>query len=391
MFYLFALLACLIPFHNGNSEIQVPSSLLSVEEPKLVFELNDLGNGYASPTVTKDNLFFTGEIDSIGYLYSFDLKGKLKWKTTYGNEWATQYPGSRSAPTLVGDLIYTCSGRGDITCFDAENGVKKWSLNMIKDFEGVEISFGHSMPLVIEGDLLFCSPSGEKNNIIALDRFTGKMVWSTPANRETAGYGSPIVLNMQNQKILITSSEFSILGLNAATGEKLWDYELSFKGDQPCNQSLYDGKYLYWIAGPGNGAVAAQLSPDGSKINVIWKNKEFDTFFGGFVQIGDYLYGSSDSRREFVSVDSKSGAILDSLSFGIGSTILAEDMLILYNQQGKIGLVRPNKEKLELLSSFRITKGTGEHFSHPVYSNGCLFIRRGNTLQTYNISKNEQN
>jgi outer membrane protein assembly factor BamB len=391
MISLFSLFMCISSYFLVSSDTSGILDQWPENGPKLIFEINNLGNGYASPTVTDENLYVTGEIDSIGYLFSYDLKGNLKWKTSYGNEWATQYPGSRSAPTLVGDLIYTCSGKGDITCFDAKNGAMKWSLNMIRDLEGVEISFGHSMPLLIEGDILFCSPSGEKNNIVALNRYTGKLIWSTAANSETAGYGSPLVISMQNRKILINSSEFSILGLDAATGEKLWSYELSFKGNQPCNKPLYDGKYLYWIAGSGNGAVAAQLSPDGGKINIVWKNLEFDTFFGGFVQIGDYLYGSSDSRREYVSVDANSGNFLDSLSFGIGSTILAENMLIFYNQQGKIGLVRPNKEKLELVSYFRITKGTGEHFSHPVYSNGKLFIRRGNTLLAYNIGKNEQN
>ena len=385
-------LASLLLFSTYYSEIaDMERSLHSWPDtgPPLIFEIKGLGNGFSSPTVTTDRIYITGEIDHIGYLYAFNITGKLLWKTSYGEEWTASYPGSRAAPTLANDLLYICSGMGEITCFEVKSGNARWSLNFAKDLGGVNVNYGYAMPLLVDGEKLFCSPGGKEKNIVALNRLTGKLIWSSPAKGETAGYGSPLLIELPLRKILVTSSEFFILGLDAGTGELLWSYELAFKGELPCNAPVFDGKTLYWIAGPGNGAVAAEISSDGNSIKVIWKNIDFDTFFGGFVQIGDYLYGSSDKLRKYVSVDAKTGKILKNLSFGIGSTILADKMLIGYNQQGVVGLIRSDKEKLELVSTFKILNGTNEHFSHPIISDGQLYIRHGDALLGYNIQSNE--
>jgi outer membrane protein assembly factor BamB len=103
--------------------------------PKLLFEIGGLGNGYSSPAVLDNLVLVTGEIDSIGYLFAYDLIGNLKWKTSYGYEWAAQYPGTRSAPTVEGNLVYVLSGIGKLSCFGVDKGDLKWSVDLVKDFE----------------------------------------------------------------------------------------------------------------------------------------------------------------------------------------------------------------------------------------------------------------
>lgn len=386
---LFITLLLLASNHPGCPDTVKLLPVWPESGPPLVFEITGLGNGYSSPAVTADRLFITGEADSTGNLYSFDLKGNLLWKTSYGEEFMASFPGSRAAPTVVGDLLYICSGLGEVFCYEAETGRKRWSIPITKDLDGINPTFGYSIPLIVDQEKLYCSPGGLKNNIAALNRFTGELIWSSAAKGEPAGHGAPLLIELPARKILVTSSEFNILGMDAGTGELLWTYELAFKGELPCNTPVFDGKKLYWIAGPGNGAVAAEISPDGCSVQITWKNIEFDTFFGGFVRIGDYLYGSSNSQRKYISVDTGTGKTRKALTFGIGSVILAGDFLIGYNQKGQVGLIRPDKEKLELVSSFRITQGTSEHFSHPVVAGKRLYIRHGDALLAYNIGSDE--
>ena len=357
--------------------------------PPLVLEIKGLGNGYSSPAIAGGRIFVTGETDSTGYLLAFDLKGAMLWKTSYGKEFTLSFQGSRAAPVAAENLVYICSGTGEILCFETESGRKRWSVNMVKDLGGINPTFGYSIPPAINQDKLFCNPGGPQNNVVALNRFTGELIWSSPAKGETAGYGASLLIELPDRTILITSSEFNILGLDANTGVLLWCYELAFKGEVPCNAPVFDDRNIYWSAGPGNGAVAAELSPEGSKIKVKWKNIEFDTFFGGFVRAGDYLYGSSDGLRKYVSIDTKTGKIRKNLAFGIGSVISAGNQLIGYNQRGQVGLIRPAEEKMELTSTFKVASGTGEHFSHPVISGGRLYIRHGDTLLAYNIGTDE--
>lgn len=357
--------------------------------PPQVLEITGLGNGYSTPLITPDRIFVTGETGKNGFLYAYDLDGNLIWKNQYGEEFTVSFPGSRAAPVLVDSLLYIVSGTAEIFCFEARNGVLKWSVSFTRDLDGINPIFGYSMRLVIDEEKLFCSPSGTKNNVVALNRFTGELIWSSPAKGEPAGYGAPLLIGLPERKILVTASEFNILGLDAATGELLWTHELAFKGDIPCNTPVFDGKNIYWVAGPGNGAAAAGLSPDGRTISVIWKNIEFDTSFGDFVRIGSYLYGSSNTLRKYVSVDCMTGKICKSVPFGTGSVISAGNLLIAYNQRGQAGLIRTGKDKVELVSSFKITGGTKEHFSHPVISGGRLYIRHGDALMAYQISNME--
>jgi len=355
--------------------------------PTPVLMIEGLGNGYSTPAITSDRIFVTGEREGIGYLSAYDFKGNLLWKTTYGKEWADNYPGSRSSPTVRDSLIYTSSGLGDIGCFNIKTGEKQWILNMIQDLHGVNAVFGHSIPVLVEKDRIYCLPGGPDTNIACLNRETGKVIWVSKGNGETPGYASLLIIRHHDRNLLVAFSELTLLGLDTDTGELLWTYELSVKGDAPCNQPIYSKGFLYIVAGNGNGAVKFEISEDGSQIKKIWNNIEFDTYFGGVVMINNFLFGSSDSQRLWWSIDTETGKIADSLPFRTGATISAGEDLILYNQNGKVGLVQLKQGKMILVKYFEITKGTKEHFSHPIIAGGWLYIRHGDVLLAYDYQQ----
>ena len=55
-------------------------------------------------------------------------------------------------------------------------------------------------------------------------------------------------------------------------------------------------------------------------------------------------------------------------------------------KKGNVGLVNPTPDKFDLISSFKITKGAGPYWAHPVISDGKLYIRHGNALMAYDIT-----
>ena len=112
--------------------------------PTLLWESDDIGNGYGSPIITKNNIFIEGEIDTVNYLFALDLKGKIIWKSKIGKEWVINYPGVRTTPTFVNNLIYVSTGWGKVACIDASNGNEKWSVDMMNDFHAKKITFGFS-------------------------------------------------------------------------------------------------------------------------------------------------------------------------------------------------------------------------------------------------------
>ena len=68
-----------------------------------------------------------------------------------------------------------------------------------------------------------------------------------------------------------------------------------------------------------------------------------------------------------------------------GPIISDGEMLYIYEEKtGHVGLVKPNPEKMELISEFKV-EGTGQHWPHPVISDGKLFIRHSEVLMVYDI------
>jgi outer membrane protein assembly factor BamB len=364
--------------------------------PELLWSIPDIGNGFGSPVVTSDRIYITGEKDTTGYLFAFDLQGKLLWKSDYGKEWVKTYPGSRSSPTVVGNLIYVTSGLGNLTCFYTNNGKKIWAVDLIKDLHGQFTMHGHSESPVVDDDRVFLVSGGKDTNIVAFNRFTGKIIWICKGREERPAYNSPLLIKLPERNILVTFTAYVLLGIDSKTGEVLWTHEQDNtppdkrqpgNGDTHSNTVYYDTGFIYYIAGDGNGAVKLELSKDGKQIHQVWRNQAIDNFMGGFIKTGDYIYSCISERKNLITLDANTGLIVDSLKAGTGAIISADGLLYYYNQKGEMKLMRPGPGKPELISSFKITAGTKEHFSHPVINNGVLYIRHGNTLMAYDIRK----
>lgn len=361
-----------------------------------IWTVEGLGNGFGSPVFAGDRFYVTGEIDSMAVLHCCGLDGKFIWQSELGKEWTASFPGSRSAPTIVDDLIYVGTGMGNLFCLSTEDGNILWSKDFTEDLNGTYPLHGVSEAAVIYKDRVFWMPGGKKYNVVALDRFTGELIWSNPGYGERHGYNTANLIEHNGRPVYVTFSAYHLMGLDAQTGELLWSHEqvnlapeerILGMGDTHANAVQYSDGSLYYLAGDGNGGVRLDLSDDGDEISEVWCNREFDSYMGGFVKIGDYLYGNSDSHRSLVSINAASGALTDSLKIGNGAVIAADGMLYYYNQKGEMKLVSYHGGKLSEISSSRIKKGTGQHFSHPVINQGILYLRRGQVLMAFNLKK----
>ncbi len=364
------------------------SDLLKVwpgEGPKLLWTNDKIGDGYGSPVVTHDALFVTGAVDSTAYLFSFDLKGNLNWKVPYGPEWTNGFPGTRSAPTVVDNLVYVSSGKGEVACLDRKDGRKIWSLNLFSDLHGKNTIFGYSEGLLVKDQMVYCSPGGADTNIVALNRFSGDLIWKCKGVGQLSAFCSPKMLHHGKHNILLTFSELSMLGIDADNGKLLFTHKQDTAGNVHSNAPIYQNGYLWYVAGDGNRTVKLKLSDDGEQISEVWRSLPFDNIMGGVVQVDHHLIATGHRKQELMSMDMESGKVTQELKIGRGSTIYADEMIYLYDEKGNVHLVDPSGGLLKEVSKFKITQGTKEHFAHPVISNGTLFIRHGKSLMAYNI------
>jgi outer membrane protein assembly factor BamB len=406
---LFALILLLTSF-SGTSRIYewrgidregiyYESNLLKTwpaDGPEKLWVINNIGNGFVSPVFADENFYITGEVDSMETLFSFNLKGEKQWQITLGKEWMKSFPGSRSAPTVVDDLLYVGTGLGNLFCVNRADGKIVWSKDLIADFNGALPLHGHSESALIQREKVFWNMGGKDNNVVALNRFTGRLIWSNKGFGERSAYNSPKLIELPTRKILVTFSAYHLMGFDISTGNLLWAHEqdnyppekrLPGFGDTHSNTVLYDNGSIYYTAGDGNCGVKLKLSDDGTKMTEVWRNKGFDSYMGGIVRIGDYLYGSGTEKPELLAINASTGMLTDSLRVGSGAIISADNMLYYYSQKGDMMLLSCDHGKIQKVSSFRIKEGNLQHFSHPVINKGVLYQRHGTALMAFDIHK----
>lgn len=353
--------------------------------PELLWEFAEAGNGYSSPLITDDRIYITGETDTITYLMALDKKGKFLWKAPVGKEWTINYPGARSTPTLVGEMMYLSTGLGTVACLDAKTGSMQWSLNMMSDLHAPAITFGYAEGLLVDGNTVFCTPGNADTNVVALDRFTGHIQWISKGLGQHTAYCSPLLIKLPARDIMVTFTAHALIGIDTKDGTLLWSHTQDSEGDVHVNTPWFEDGYIYYITGDGNGSVKLKLSDDGTSIEEIWRNKACDNTMGGFIKLDDRIYTASYEKRRWFIQDAATGKLTDSVFFDKGNTIYADGKLYLYNERGQLGLFKPERETMELVSSFKITHGTKAHFAHPVICDGIMYVRHGNSLMAYDV------
>ena len=208
-----------------------------------------MGGGFSTVSVADGLIYTTGMIDEQGMLFAFDLQGNRKWRKPYGPEWATSHPGTRSTPTVDQGNVYVISGKGAVACFDAQTGDEKWIVDAFSKFKGKYGRWGIAESPLIVDDLVIGTPGGEISTMVALDKKNGETVWASKSISEKSSYCSPILVNRGNRKLIITMTDHFIIGVDAADGNILWQYDCKLYQGQPKsinpNTPIYYDGYVY--------------------------------------------------------------------------------------------------------------------------------------------------
>jgi outer membrane protein assembly factor BamB len=261
---------------------------------------------------------------------------------------------------------------------------KIWEIDMVKDLGGDTIRWGYNETPVIDGNLIYCTPGG-KNSVVALDRSNGKLIWSCPGKGELSAYCTPLLLIHNGRKILATHTESHLLGIDAKSGKLLWAHPHPNQWSVHANTPIYHDGGLFFFSGYGKGSGKLVLNEDGSSVKLAW-NSVMDSRMGGAVLIDGYIYGSGDNAREWRSINWNTGKDgYASSEIGKGVTIAADGKLICYSDKGELALANANPTKFDLVSKTRVTKGSEQHWAHPVINNGVLYLRHGKALIAYKI------
>lgn len=365
------------------------------EGPKLIWANENLAKGNSSPSFGKDKLYITGLKDGNDILYAIDLNGKILWQKVMGRAWNESYPESRATPTVEGNRVYTCSGFGDLACFDGNTGDIIWSYKASEENKGTYGRWGIAEALIIDGDKLYFTPGGPETTTIALNKNTGKVIWRSKSVGDKPGYVSPTLVEYAGRKMILNVSLLRAFAVDASNGDILWTITLNNPREGRdmilCVTPLFKDGMVYVTGGYNIGGTMIKIGSDGKSAKVVWTDDVLDVHHGGVVEVGGFIYGANwlnNANGNWCCIDWNTGKKMWEEAWNCkGSIISAEGMLYIYEEKrGNVGLLKVNPEKFDLVSSFQITKGEdGPFWTHPVIHDGVLYIRHTTALMAYDI------
>jgi outer membrane protein assembly factor BamB len=392
------------PHRNGVSQETGLLKQWPAGGPRLVWQLNDIGDGYSTPSVVGARIYLMSnrgmENEFVQCLSTRD--GKVIWTTRVGkvgNPSDFLYAKARSTPTVDGDFIYALSSDGDVTCLETRNGQIRWQKSMRKEFGGQPGSWAYAESPLVDGDVVVVTPGGAQATIVALDKKTGEVIWKSQVpGGDPAGYASAIIVSAVGRKQYVQFLSKGIVGVDAKTGEFLWRYAQVAKGMAQMVTPVARDEYVYGGAqSVGGGVVRLKAKADGVGADEVYFARGLPNNIGGAVLVGNYLYGTAGDS--LVAAEFVTGAIKWKADcIGGGSVACADGMLFVHGENGQVALVEATPDAYRERGRFspplppkrrKLGPYPERAWTYPVIANGRLYIRDIGTLWAFDVKRSQ--
>ncbi|HKO43452.1 MAG TPA: PQQ-binding-like beta-propeller repeat protein [Pyrinomonadaceae bacterium] len=372
--------------------------------PRLVWQVNDLGDGYSTPAIVGNRIYLMSNHGMENeFVQARSTKdGRVIWTTRVGNvgnpNQNPPYPKARSTPTVVGNFIYALGSDGDLVCLETKTGKIRWQKNIRKELNGQPGEWAYAESPLIDGDAVVVTPGGAEATMAALNKRTGAVIWkSAVPGGDPAGYASAIVVHGGGRRQYVQLLSKGLVGVDANTGQFLWRYKDVAKGPAQYFTPVGRGEYIYTGAlGVGGGLVRLKADGSGVAAEQVYFIRGLPNGIGGAVVVGDHLYGT-EVGQNLVATEFTTGKVKwQDKSFGWASVAYADGHLYLHGINGDVALVEANPAGYREKGRFTPPaqpkkKQVGPYpegaFAYPVIAGGRLYIRDLGTLWVYDVKK----
>ena len=385
---------------NRNAVSSETGLLTSWSKPPVIeWEANGIGHGYSSIVISGGNLFTTGRIDGQVWCFALDLKtGKERWKRQIG---ATSR-NVMSTPTVHGKFVYAVDPDGELSCLSTDDGRVVWQVSFSEQFNGrLQSGRGYGESPLIDGEKVICTPGGADAMVVALNRIDGNVIWKATIpdigknGRDGAAFSSINISNAAGIRQYVQLVGRGLIGLNAETGKFLWGYNDIANGTANIPTPIVRDDFVFSANGYHAGSVLLKIERSQSSTELVAKEvyrlrgNRFQNHHGGFVLIGNHLFGGHGSNNGLPTcLEFATGKIAwkrRGPGTGSASVVAADGNLYFHYQNGVVALIEANSNSYELKGTFQMPNVGGDSWAHPVIADGKLFLRVKDVLRAYQI------
>lgn len=372
--------------------------------PPLAWKATGCGDGYTAPSVAGGKVYGMGipnmqdglESQSEAVWALDAATGKMLWSTRIGGVirlGAAQGGfGPRATPTVEGANLYVEGAGGAIACLDRATGKLIWQKSLVSDFGGKVPRWGFSESPLVDGERVLVTPGGQGGTVVALNKKTGDTLWRSKDLKDSAEYSCIVAAEIGGVKQYVQLTGESVAGLAPESGKVLWSAPRAGK-TATIPTPIVSGDLVYVTSGYGIGCNLFKVSKDsgGFKAQQVYANTDMVNHHGGVVQIGGFIYGSSDVGKEkpFTCMDLKTGAVKWTEPSVTKGSVTGADGLLIHRAEGKSGTVtlfEPSPAGFKLHGRFDQPDRSGKPaWAHPVVANGKLYLRDMDVLLCYDV------
>lgn len=346
-----------------------------------------IGEGYSGVAAAAGKaytLFNAGEKE---VLAAFDaVTGKELWRTPMGAALSTEMGnGPRSTPVVAGGTVVAVGSDAVLMALAAADGKAKWSVNLVERFGSRMPQWGLSSTPLVDGDLVLMEIGGEKAAFAAFDLATGETRWTAFESR--MGYSSPVILEVGGvrQYVFVPSAAPKVVALRT-DGSVYWTYD--WHGGTLAMPVVVDDDKIFVSASNDIGGALIQIRQEGDSavVQELWKNREMKNHFSSSVAYEGNLYGFDNGTLKCLDAASGERKWVHR-GLGKGSLIIADGLLIVLSENGKLMLAPASSAGFKPTGSIQVL--SGKTWTSPSLADGRLYLRDFQDLVALDIRQRE--
>ena len=404
-------------FRGPSRDGIVPAAVIPKQWPKSTTRAwtVEIGEGYSSPVVANGRVFLHSRRDPEEIVTAIDVAtGKIAWQQKYAagftkNQYATAMAkGPNSTPLVAGNRLFTLGVTGILTAWHTADGTIAWRQDYSSSIDTSKLFCGTAMSPMLEGGSLIVQVGSDVHGgrVLALNPATGKERWAWQGLGP--GYASPLAVTINGVRQIITLTNGSIVGIEAANGASLWSIPFPDEWHENIVSPLWTGTALI-VSGPRQGTHAYSIaragppsrpeaatarsrrsSPESVRAEAdkwqtkpLWKNADVTMYTAAPVLADGVIYGMSNKRRgQFVAVRASDGWLKWSTPGRDGnhaSILQHGEQLLFLNDAGVLIVSKRTAEGFTEQHRYELTQAAT--WAVPVFLPDGLLIRDATSVQ----------
>lgn len=220
-------------------------------------------------------------------------------------------------------------------------------------------------------------------SVVALEKETGKVLWK--AGNDRAGYSSPVAFDLKGRRCLAVFTAGGPVVRQLKDGGEVWRFGWKTAYEVNAATPIVSEGKLFISSGYNRGCALFDLSSNPPA--PVWQSKVIRNHANSCVLWQGHVYGFDESQLkciEWATGEMKWGEG----KYRKGSVTLADGKLILYSEDGKLGIAEATPAAYKELAFTQAIKVRGDYpgkaqtptWAVPVLANGRIYCRSQDDL-----------